>query len=151
MKIILEGSEVQEYLDFIANKTNSKPEFKPKTELKSGNEPSAVVAHQTQMMEDVQFAEPKTTEAKVPRFKATNKPHEYPEGVKRTSVLRPRWSNIEIGVLKFRIDPLTGAAASERTLANALLKLPERSSSAIRCKILDLGGCVTDGKILKVQ
>jgi len=149
MKIVLEGKEAEEYLKYLVNKDKPEPEYKPEPV----KEQSAAVAHKTQMMKDVQFAKDKgiAIPLAVPRFKAANKHHEYPEGVKRTSVLRPRWSNIEIGVLNFRINPLTGAATSERTLVNALLKLPERSESAIRCKILDLGGCVTDGIILKVQ
>ena len=142
MKITLEGQEAEDYIKYLADKDQETPIVQP-VKKPTGS----IVDHQTQMMHDLEFA----ATSRVPRFKAVHKPHSYPAGVTRESVLRPRWSNIEIGVLNFRINPLTGAATSERTLANALLKLPERSESAIRCKILDLGGCVTDGIILKAD
>ena len=153
MKIVLEGKEAENYIAYLsATLKPDKPEtikLSVETAIKT-KRPSPTVAHQTQMMHDVQFSsdvvKPKQAHFKT---KTEHKPHDYPEGVTRTSVQKPRWSKLDLNVLQFRIDPLTGAAASERTLENVLLKLPERTESAIRCKILNLGGCVTNGVICK--
>lgn len=136
---------------------NKKPEYVPPQAFGVTLTPSAsdIIAgqntaaeFQVQKLKDLDY--PSLINKYNNKYGITSKEYSrYPEGVTRESVLLPRWSKTELGILYFRVNKDSIATTSERTLANAVLKLPDRTESAIYSKILELGGHVTHGVICK--
>lgn len=129
MTLTLEGQEALDYLEFLQHKPEIKSVKQEKVHV------SPILQHHSDIAEDIQFAE--------------TKPRTYPAGIERESVPRPRWSKEDIGILMYRINPLTGAAKSERTLANLIAKIPNRTEAAIRSKVIELGGHIANGAVCK--
>lgn len=174
MTITLEGQEALDYINQtsalvetvarlearVTKLENTKPVYVPPETFGKGildtipcTVSDAIVSpsvdYKTQMMKDVQFAKDSNfaVPLETPRFKERKESKEYVEGITRASSSKDRWSETEINLLRYRIDPKSTAADSERKLAVVLLKMPTRTEAAIRTKIRLLDGCIKSGVI----
>lgn len=124
MKIILEGNEVQEYLDYLKHKNTPKP---------------AVVKHQS-LFEEIEADKLKPE----PIVKTCTNPFKEKEQTKKPV---SKWEDYEIKSLRYCAET---NIPSHKTLDYAMRKVgSNRSESAIRRMVSRLGYKIKKGEICK--
>ena len=105
--------------------------------------PTERVLHDTELAEGLNTKSESPFKKKIAEAKVVHEPAKMP------SKSRSKWNIWEEKIIQWRINPDSTAAASERTMENLLLKLPNRSKAAIRYKLHSFGYGIRDGKIYK--